>query len=70
MQHLVDGDRERIFISQHGHGERVADENDADRLMGRRVGLCQRNGGSGSDDPLKVRATPLPCTTSPISHAF
>src|SRR5262249_6196357 len=30
VQHLVDGDRERVLVAKHGHGKRVADQDDVD----------------------------------------
>src|SRR5208282_3197233 len=30
VQHLIDSDRKRVFVAEHGHGERVADEGDVD----------------------------------------
>src|SRR5580698_624244 len=31
MQHFVNRDRKRVFVAQHGLGERVADQDDVDR---------------------------------------
>ena len=30
MQHLVDGDRERVLVAEHGHGQRIADQGNID----------------------------------------
>ena len=30
MQHLVHGDRQRVLVAQHGHGQRVADQSNVD----------------------------------------